>query len=100
MISPVDQDERDRAIAARGANLIVDAGAGTGKTKLIVDRLLEMVAPEDIPWNDLAFPVVRTALELHAEDTRRGWFHTHHGIITRDAAGSYPLLEHLALPLK
>jgi ADP-ribose/FAD diphosphatase len=61
---------------------------------------VELVAPKDIPWNDLAFPVVRTALELHAEDTERGEFRMHHGIITRDGAGGYPLLEHLTQTLK
>jgi len=42
-----DQAHRDRAIAARGVNLLVDAGAGTGKTTLLVDRLAGMVAPAD-----------------------------------------------------
>jgi hypothetical protein len=43
---------------------------------------------------------VRTALELHAEDTERGEFRMHHGIITRDGVGGYPLLEHLTQTLK
>ncbi len=42
-----DQAHRDRAVAARGVNVLVDAGAGTGKTTLLVNRLVEMVAPED-----------------------------------------------------
>ncbi|HSN90238.1 MAG TPA: UvrD-helicase domain-containing protein, partial [Anaeromyxobacteraceae bacterium] len=42
-----DQAERDRAVAARGVNLLVDAGAGTGKTTLLVDRLVGLVAPAD-----------------------------------------------------
>jgi ATP-dependent helicase/nuclease subunit A len=42
-----DQAERDAAVAARGVNLIVDAGAGTGKTTLLVERLVAMVAPRD-----------------------------------------------------
>jgi ATP-dependent helicase/nuclease subunit A len=40
-----DQEERDAAIRARDVNVLVDAGAGTGKTTLIVDRILELVAP-------------------------------------------------------
>jgi ATP-dependent exoDNAse (exonuclease V) beta subunit len=40
-----DQDHRDGAIRARGVNVLVDAGAGTGKTTLLVGRLVEMVAP-------------------------------------------------------
>jgi ATP-dependent helicase/nuclease subunit A len=53
-----DQAERDGAIAARGVNVIVDAGAGTGKTTLLVDRLVAMVAPPDgrdpIPLSEIA----------------------------------------------
>lgn len=42
-----DQAERDAAIGARGVNVLVDAGAGTGKTTILVDRLVELVAPSD-----------------------------------------------------
>jgi ATP-dependent helicase/nuclease subunit A len=42
-----DQAHRDAAVAARGLNVLVDAGAGTGKTTLLVARLIEMVAPAD-----------------------------------------------------
>ncbi|ACG75189.1 UvrD/REP helicase [Anaeromyxobacter sp. K] len=42
-----DQADRDRAIHARDENVIADAGAGTGKTTLLVARLVERVAPED-----------------------------------------------------
>ncbi|HVP66454.1 MAG TPA: UvrD-helicase domain-containing protein [Anaeromyxobacteraceae bacterium] len=44
---PPDQADRDAAVRARGVNVLVDAGAGTGKTTLLVERLLEMVAPGD-----------------------------------------------------
>jgi ATP-dependent helicase/nuclease subunit A len=44
---PPDEHHRRAAVAARGVNLLVDAGAGTGKTTLLVRRLVEMVAPED-----------------------------------------------------
>src|ERR1019366_7765830 len=44
---PADQDQRDAVIAERSRNVVVDAGAGTGKTTLIVRRLVEMVAPQD-----------------------------------------------------
>ena len=40
-----DQDQRDAAIAERTRNVLIDAGAGTGKTSILVDRLVEMVAP-------------------------------------------------------
>jgi ADP-ribose pyrophosphatase YjhB (NUDIX family) len=60
---------------------------------------VKWVPPEEMPWNDLAFPVVRVSLELHAEDVRLGRYRMHHGIIQRDPNGGYALLEHLALPL-
>lgn len=41
-----DQARRD-VIAERARNVIVDASAGTGKTALIVERWLELVAPHD-----------------------------------------------------
>lgn len=42
-----DEQHRDAAVASRGENLLVDAGAGTGKTTLLVRRLVGMVAPPD-----------------------------------------------------
>ncbi len=44
---PPDEKHRLAAVASRGENLLVDAGAGTGKTTLLVRRLVEMVAPSD-----------------------------------------------------
>jgi ATP-dependent helicase/nuclease subunit A len=40
-----DQSQRDVAVRERGRNVLIDAGAGTGKTTIVVDRLIEMVAP-------------------------------------------------------
>ncbi len=42
-----DQAERDAAVRERSRNVLVDAGAGTGKTSILVERLLRMVAPEE-----------------------------------------------------
>jgi ATP-dependent helicase/nuclease subunit A len=42
-----DQGDRERAINARDENVIADAGAGTGKTTLLVARVVGLVAPED-----------------------------------------------------
>ena len=40
-----DPAARDAAVTERARNVLVDAGAGTGKTSLLVDRFVEMVAP-------------------------------------------------------
>jgi ATP-dependent helicase/nuclease subunit A len=42
-----DQAERDAFVHARGVNVLGDAGAGTGKTTLLVERLVGLVAPAD-----------------------------------------------------
>ncbi|MGQ0645084.1 MAG: UvrD-helicase domain-containing protein [Elusimicrobiota bacterium] len=38
--APADQDARDRARRLLGKNAVVEAGAGTGKTTLLIDRLI------------------------------------------------------------
>jgi ADP-ribose/FAD diphosphatase len=60
---------------------------------------VKFVPQAEIPWDALAFPAVRVALELHTEDARTGRYRMHHGIITREPGGGYELKEHLALPL-
>jgi len=40
-----DLPVRTAAIAERRRNVLVDAGAGTGKTSLVVERFVDMVAP-------------------------------------------------------
>ncbi|HEY5678405.1 MAG TPA: UvrD-helicase domain-containing protein, partial [Myxococcales bacterium] len=42
-----DQQERDAVVGARGVNVFAEAGAGTGKTTLLVARLVGLVAPGD-----------------------------------------------------
>ncbi len=40
---PVDEDARERARSDHGTSLVVEAGAGTGKTTLLVDRIESLV---------------------------------------------------------
>jgi ADP-ribose pyrophosphatase YjhB (NUDIX family) len=61
---------------------------------------VKLVPPQEIPWEVLAFQVVRVSLEMYLEDQHSGQFRMHHGIITRDVSGRYTLEEHLALPLR
>jgi ATP-dependent helicase/nuclease subunit A len=56
MTLPPDQSQREAAIAERLRNVVVDAGAGTGKTTLLVLRLIQLVAPDSdaLPSIDIA----------------------------------------------
>ncbi|HEX2685062.1 MAG TPA: UvrD-helicase domain-containing protein, partial [Kofleriaceae bacterium] len=58
MSALVDEADRQRAIVERARNVLVDASAGTGKTSLVVERLVELVAPREgadaIPIDRLA----------------------------------------------
>ena len=40
---PVDEDARERARSDHGTSLVLEAGAGTGKTTLLVDRMERLV---------------------------------------------------------
>jgi ADP-ribose/FAD diphosphatase len=57
---------------------------------------VELVAPSAIPWDQLAFPVVRYALELILDDLKLGRFRTHQAALVREQ-GRYELRDHLAL---
>jgi ADP-ribose/FAD diphosphatase len=56
---------------------------------------VELVHPSAIPWSELAFPVVRYALELLVHDLEQGRFRTHHASLIREQ-GRYELRDHLA----
>ena len=49
-----DAADRRRAATEFGRNLVVVAGAGTGKTALLVERALNLVAGEGIPIREMA----------------------------------------------
>ncbi len=61
--------------------------------------------PAALPWGELAFPVVDTALRLFLEDMAAGLWRSHHGLLrwsgegSRYDAANYRLEEHLAVPL-
>ncbi|HEY5790925.1 MAG TPA: NUDIX hydrolase [Gammaproteobacteria bacterium] len=43
----------------------------------------ELVAPESIPWETLAFPVIEETLRHYVEDRRTGHFPLHTGVLVR-----------------
>jgi ATP-dependent exoDNAse (exonuclease V) beta subunit len=56
---PADQAARDAIIGERAANVAVVAGAGTGKTKTIIDRAVALLAPAAAAQH---IPIARMAL--------------------------------------
>jgi len=61
---------------------------------------VELTAPDAIPFDQLAFPVVRYSLRLLLEDRAAGRYRTHTGSLVREQAGGpFALTDHLALPL-
>jgi ADP-ribose pyrophosphatase YjhB (NUDIX family) len=64
-------------IMFRGA--LADARVGAGLESLEA----ELFAEENIPWQQLAFPVVRVSLRLFLQDRRAGEFRVHTGDIMR-----------------
>jgi ATP-dependent helicase/nuclease subunit A len=59
MMELVDAKDREAAVRERDRNVLVDASAGTGKTSLVVDRVLNLVAPSD---GADAIPITRLAV--------------------------------------
>jgi ADP-ribose pyrophosphatase YjhB (NUDIX family) len=57
--------------------LAPDFGPGTESLEV---RLCE---ESEIPWNDIAFPVIEQTLKLYFDDRRRGRFKVHSGDIVR-----------------
>lgn len=50
-----DKEARDFALSAFGENLFIDAGAGTGKTRTLVDRIVNQIMKQpDFQINNLA----------------------------------------------
>jgi ATP-dependent helicase/nuclease subunit A len=57
---PPDQAARDAIIGERGRNVAVVAGAGTGKTRTIIDRAVALLAPHAAGVSPI--PITRMAL--------------------------------------
>jgi ATP-dependent helicase/nuclease subunit A len=109
----VPTPEQEAAIAARGRDLLVEAGAGSGKTGVMVDRYCRLVCEEDVsPDAVLAFTFtdkaaaelrqrIRAEIELRAEGGSErasqllagiggAWVTTIHGFCSR-LLGGHPV---------
>jgi ATP-dependent helicase/nuclease subunit A len=53
-LRPVDEDARERARTDHGTSLVVEAGAGTGKTTLLVDRIESLVRSGSARLDEIA----------------------------------------------
>jgi len=62
-----------------------DGRAGAGAESLEVAWFTE----HEIPWDELAFPVIREGLRLYCEDRRRGHHPVHTGSIERVEDGGF-----------
>jgi ATP-dependent helicase/nuclease subunit A len=78
---PIDQAARDTVRDAHGVSLFVEAGAGTGKTTALVDRVVALVAAGEIQLRELAAITFTEAAAAELRDRIRG-------ALERAAAGS------------
>jgi ADP-ribose pyrophosphatase YjhB (NUDIX family) len=62
-------------VVFRGQMRTMDYGVGDESSEV------GLVSLENIPWEQLAFPVIREILTRYAEDHQQGQFHTHFGEI-------------------
>jgi ADP-ribose/FAD diphosphatase len=66
---------------------------------------VELFDPDELPWDELAFPVVHHALKLWLADRAAGRRHVHLGVVKWNGDGSRfdatncELLDHLGVPL-
>jgi len=55
-----------------------------GKASPGIESLeVELMTEEEIPWDELAFPVIRESLQRYYEDKKQGDFKLHYGDIRK-----------------
>jgi ADP-ribose pyrophosphatase YjhB (NUDIX family) len=64
--------------------LLHEGSASPGYESLEV----ELVSKDEVPWEELAFPVVRETLKLYYRDLEQGCFSVHYGELRRSAEGA------------
>ncbi|MDO5145789.1 MAG: helicase-exonuclease AddAB subunit AddA [Eubacteriales bacterium] len=64
-------EEQRQAVYTRGQNILVSAGAGAGKTRVLVSRMVEMILDEDAPMSADGFLVMTFTNAAAAEMKER-----------------------------
>ena len=91
ILSPLNDAQRD-AVAAESQNMLVLAGAGSGKTRVLVHRIAWLIRAEDFaPWSILAVTFTNKAAkemrgrieQMLSVPTRSMWVGTFHGLAHR-----------------
>jgi DNA helicase-2/ATP-dependent DNA helicase PcrA len=91
ILSPLNDAQRD-AVAADSQNMLVLAGAGSGKTRVLVHRIAWLIRAEDFaPWSILAVTFTNKAAKemrgriehMLSVPTRSMWVGTFHGLAHR-----------------
>ena len=91
ILSPLNEAQRD-AVAAESQNMLVLAGAGSGKTRVLVHRIAWLIRAEGFsPWSILAVTFtnkaareMRSRIEEMLEIPSQGmWVGTFHGLAHR-----------------
>lgn len=71
---PADEAERRRTRHERGVNLFVEAGAGTGKTRALVDRVEALVLEDGVAMETIAMITFTEKAATELRDRIRGRF--------------------------
>ena len=69
---PRDQKQRDEAAIWTRGPVLVEAGAGTGKTTLLVDRILHLILHEGVPLDEIAAITFTRKATAQLKDRIRG----------------------------
>ncbi len=80
---------------------LIDGRFGAGPESLET----ALFSVDEVPWDEIAFPVMHKALRLWVEDGEAGRRHVHHGVMRRVGSGdrfdpaNYVLEDHMPVPV-
>ncbi len=64
-------DDQKKAIESRGKNIIVSAAAGSGKTRVLVDRVISLMLEEKIPIKNMIIVTFTNKASVEMKDRIR-----------------------------